>query len=922
MTPERWQQIKLLFESVLERNRAERTAFLDHACMGDPDLRGEIESLLASHEEADAVADDLALDIDQGLLGGPEDDENVGRRFGPYEVIEEIGRGGMGYVFLGIRADDQYQKRVAIKLIRGGMRSEFLVRRFRTERQILANLDHPNIAKLLDGGATPDGMPYLVMEFIEGVPIDEYCNVNRLPTADRLKMFRQVCSAVSYAHQNLVIHRDLKPSNILVTADGVPKLLDFGIAKLLDPSRADEETGTAMGMMTPEYASPEQVRGQSITTASDVYSLGVVLYRLISGRHPYRIRSRVPEEILRVVCEEDPLKPSAAVTMVVDEATVAGSAATKPIEEGSQSLPEDGEKLRRRLSGDLDMIVMMALRKEPERRYSSVEQFSEDIRRHLEGLPVIAAKNTLGYQTRKFITRHKVGVSAAALVALAMLGGVWQAFSARTERQRARQVSSDLSAVVESFMFQVDDSIQNLQGATPARELLVTKALGYLDGLAQQAGADPENNRRLASAYLRVGDIQGRPGFPNIGDKAGALVSYTKAVDILKKLAERFPSDASLQRDLAVSYERSADTFQMTGKSDLALDNYKAELALRENLLVSTPSDKELKIGIAGAYQRIGELTARAGDIGGAVEIQRKGLATMEQLIKDEPGAPEVRRSLDISYIKVGDALAGTGDFRGAIDSYRKAVPICEGLHNQFPDNARYRRELTISYDKVGNAMSAFHDPAGAREFYEKSMKDRLQLAASDPRNAEARRDLSVSYVKIGKTFADMHMTAQALDFYQKALANDQKLHDEDPANDQAFSDLTDSMIKVAEMQAEAGNTAAAIDNYQKATAIREQLSHADPNNVSFKTDLAEAYSEAAELYSKLGSDQHIAPEKRLGNWRRARELYSKSLAVISALRDAHQLGDDGADQGADLQRSLAKCDQAMANLASVSGPR
>ncbi|HEY6328466.1 MAG TPA: protein kinase, partial [Blastocatellia bacterium] len=866
MTPERWQQIKILFESALNQDAAARSAFLQLECKDDPDLRKEVESLLLSHEAADCFVDDLAEDISRELFSEPDEEQNIGRRLGPYEIIQLIGGGGMGQVFLGIRADDQYQKRVAIKLIKSGMSSEFLIRRFRTERQILANLDHPNIARLLDGGTTEAGMPYLVMEYIEGSPIDEYCNTNRLTTAGRLRMFRQICSAVQYAHQNLIIHRDIKPSNILVTAGGAPKLLDFGIAKLLDPSQGEEETGTAMGLMTPEYASPEQVRGQQITTASDVYSLGVVLYRLLSGHHPYRIRSRVPEEILRVVCEQDPPRPSAAVTRVADEATLPASNETNPIEEDSQTLPEDPEKLRRRLSGDLDTIVMMALRKEPERRYSSVEQFSEDIRRHLEGLPVLAAKNTFGYLARKFVTRHKVGVAAAALVLLALLIGLWQTFNAHLEKQRAERVSSDLSTVVESFMFQVDDSIQSLEGSTPTRELIVTRALGYLDKLAHEAGDDPEANRKLASAYLRVGDIQGRPGFPNIGDTPGAIASYEKALDICQRLAARQPSDLGLKGELATCYERLGDTSRMVGKSDLALDDYKHALTIRESLLDKNPTDAALRQDLAGNYQRVGEMMAQRGDPAGALQIERKGLTILEQLVLLTPGNSSVRRTLAISYIKVGDALNGSGDHDGALESYRRAVPIYEGLAKGSPDNSRYRRELTISYDKVGNGLSATHDPASALDFYRKSLEIRQALASGDPRNMEARRDLSISYDKLGTTMLALSRQSEALAYYQKALDNDQRLHNDDPKNSQTLDGLTDSLVKLADVQLQTGNASAALGNYKKAADIREQLSQQDPNNVDLKGDLVEAYSKTAATYSKLGSSQGVSAAERLND--------------------------------------------------------
>jgi TolB-like protein len=372
-------------------NRQVRIADL---CAADAELRAEVESLLACDGDA---ADFLETDAQRESLESlteVQPETRPGARIGPYKVLSEIGRGGMGAVYLAERDDREYRKTVAIKLVRGDSDSASVVRRFRQERQILAELDHPNIARLLDGGTTDEGVPYVVMEHVDGKPIDVYCAQGALPIEKRLALFRVVCSAVGDAHRKLVVHRDLKPTNILVTADGTPKLLDFGIAKLLTPQSGSERTVTGTLLMTPEYASPEQWRGSSVTAASDIYSLGVILYRLLSGRSPYGVGSDLPHELSRAVCEEDPPPPSAT---------------------GEQDT-------RRRLAGDLDAIVLKALRKEPERRYASVKDLSEDIRRHLEGLPVTARKDRLSYRTGRLVRRNKaVAITAVTMAAIAAL---------------------------------------------------------------------------------------------------------------------------------------------------------------------------------------------------------------------------------------------------------------------------------------------------------------------------------------------------------------------------------------------------------------------------------------------------------------------------------------------------------------------
>jgi eukaryotic-like serine/threonine-protein kinase len=395
MSPERWKQIEAVFQAALDIEPAARGAFLDQACAGDGELRAQVAALVGQYERAGEVDVSRVPSGDESQFyatpPADETDPMEGRRLGAYRLVREIGRGGMGAVYLAERADSEFQRRVAVKLVKRGMDTDFILRRFRNERQILASLSHPNIARLLDGGTTDDGLPYFVMEYIQGQPVYQYCDERRLALRARLQLFSQVCSAVHYAHQNLVIHRDIKPSNILVTAAGVPKLLDFGIAKLLNPELAADTspmTATAMRLMTPEYASPEQVQGLAVTPASDIYSLGVLLYELLSGHRPYRLRLRSPHEMARVICEEEPERPSVSVTSTEDLIPAGDGPATLPAT--ARARDASLEDLRRELAGDLDQIVMKAMRKEQQRRYRTAEELREDITRHLEGRPVSA----------------------------------------------------------------------------------------------------------------------------------------------------------------------------------------------------------------------------------------------------------------------------------------------------------------------------------------------------------------------------------------------------------------------------------------------------------------------------------------------------------------------------------------------------
>ncbi len=424
--PEKWDQVKELFTLALERDPKERSVFLLEACGGDDALRAEIESLLSSFDGAATFLEDCPA-----AYLFTQSRAMAGRRIGAYRIIRECGHGGMGIVYLAERADDQYRKRVAIKMLMPGINKDEVLRRFRNERQALAALDHPSIVRLLDGGSTEEGLPYLIMDYVEGVRIDEYCDTHRLSIAERLQLFRTVCLAVQYAHETLVIHRDLKPGNILITKEGVARLLDFGVAKVLNPQWSPDAplTRTDWRPMTPEYASPEQVRGEPITNATDIYSLGVLLYELLTGHRPYRVRSDSPLEIERSVCEKEPEKPSAAVSRIDERASHDGSRRTaitpQLIGEARAIRPEE---LPRRLRGDLDTIVMKAIRKRPEHRYASADAFAKDIERHLSGMPIEARKATLLYRSGKFIHRH-VESLATALLAFAVVAGLgtWEA---------------------------------------------------------------------------------------------------------------------------------------------------------------------------------------------------------------------------------------------------------------------------------------------------------------------------------------------------------------------------------------------------------------------------------------------------------------------------------------------------------------
>ena len=504
MTPQRWQQIKSLFNAALERPPEDRAAYLHEHCGNDIELREDVESLLRTHDEPDDSFDTGAP------LPAVRQPARIGSRIGAYRLTDLLGRGGMGDVYKAERADDQYHAEVAIKLVRTDQDADQVAWRFRSERQILASLEHRNIARLIDGGTTADGVPYLVIELVAGEPIDRYCDTHQLGVNERLRLFLQVCAAVSFAHQRLVVHRDLKPSNILVTPDGSVKLLDFGIAKLLERSldaAPRDQTATQWRVMTIEYASPEQVRGEPITTVSDVYSLGVVLYRLLTGQSPYRTAADTVERMAEIIGDHVPTRPSAAVAADADRAT---SEYDLPRSQGMR-------RVQRRLQGDLDNVLLMALRKEPQRRYASVDQLADDLRRYLDGMPVLARGDAWTYRTSKFITRHKVAVAAGVLAVLALLAGIvtttWQARIAAEQSQIAQEEARKQRAV-QSFLTALFDKNTRMQPdaararSMPVQELLVAAGDRVLQEFSDTPAVHIEVMNTVARLLLDIDEFE------------------------------------------------------------------------------------------------------------------------------------------------------------------------------------------------------------------------------------------------------------------------------------------------------------------------------------------------------------------------------------------------------------------------------
>ena len=886
MTPEQYQQVKQIFSAVLELPGAQRAAFLAEHCAGDAELRAEVESLLQSHEAAERFIETPALAMNATLLAGiptlsdadgqPEPSA-LGKRIGAYEIVRELGEGGMGVVYLAVRADDQYRQHVAIKLIRQGFASDFLVRRFRHERQILASLNHPNIARLFDGGTTEDGRPYLVMEYIEGEPIDAYCDAHQLPLANRLQLFLQVCAAVQFAHQNLIVHRDLKPGNILVTVDGTPKLLDFGIAKLLQDEAHSaaitqpDATLTGMRLMTPGYASPEQVRDEAITTASDVYSLGCILYELLTGHRPYHVSSLSPQQIIQVICESQPTRPSA---MVLRTENITGRGGTVgwiiTPEQVSKARTDQPEKLRQKLFGDLDNIVLFALRKEPSLRYASARELAEDLMRHLSGNPVLARPQTLTYRASRFFQRNSLAVVAALLLALTLLGGLgatlWQARVAQRERAKAEQRFNDVRQLAHAVVFEMHDAIQNLPGSTPARALLVKRALEYLDNLSREAGQDRSLQQEMAAAYEKIAQVQGDPYRANLGETDGAVQSYQKALSLREALAQANPNDATARLELA-------------------------------------------------------ECLDRLGWIIGSREGPKKGLELHQRsqaLLAALPDEPKVRAALARNLESIGQIHFAEGEYDQALERYRQSTDLVTALSQQsaVPDDQfKYRRALAIGKLNVAAVYSAQRQWPQAIETAREGIKLAEALATENPANALAQRDLTSHLNHLGDVLWYSGDTKTALDYYQQSLKLRRKLAAEDPQNAQLKRDVALCLSNAGYVLAEQGDARSAQSYYQEAFAIFETLLAANPDSAKEQQDLMRQQAFYGDVNKILAGQPQASQSQRVTYWQTARASYQRSLEMwLTLVRKGVAQGND-AGQEKKLRDEIEKCEQALTQL-------
>ncbi|MDR7267941.1 serine/threonine protein kinase [Pelomonas saccharophila] len=728
---ELWQRTKSLVADAMERPAHERQAFVQQASAGDAALMREVEELLAAAGVATSPLDEPPAELMLEALEQRVSGAWVGRSLGAYRLVSLIARGGMGEVYLGERADGQYEQQVAVKVMRADADLAVALQPFWAERRILASLDHPNLAKLIDAGVTADGAPWFVMELVQGDPIDTYCDDRGLGVDERLRLFVTVCQVVGYAHRRGVVHRDLKPSNIHVRDDGTVKLLDFGIAEQLCPAPAeDPHSGAGYRILTPEYASPEQIRGEPVTPASDVYSLGVVLYRLLARTSPYG-HDASAGALNRAICEQDPPWPSRAV-----DGRLPGARA-----------------LRRQLSGGLDAVVMKALHKAPAQRYASAAELADDLSRHLQGLAVQAQGHAWRYRSSRFLRRHRVVLGASLLVLVAGSAvATYEAYEAHRQKVRAEQHFADLRKLATIMLRDLQKAIAPLPGGTAARQMIVQNALDSLRRLSVEAKGDAELQIELASGYRSIGDIQGRPYSSNLGDPKSARESYDQGIALVKDLVGNprvaEPAQSHATAALAQLYQRKG-TLLASQDDDAAAEPLVARgVELMDQLAAAGQLDADLQLVHAAMHSQLAQVQRfvdKAAPFFKSLETARRLYLT---ILTSRPGDEAAASGLATTYLEEGtyyferDEEAAT--LQLSIAAFRRALELQGPVVQKHGDDARLRRNFAAHHANLAAALMRAKQPRDAASAYQQAVQILSELSARDPSSAQLRAEVAI----------------------------------------------------------------------------------------------------------------------------------------------------------------------------------
>ncbi len=809
----RWQRVKSILDQALQVEPDRRDRFLKEICADDSELYGEVTALLGFNERAsDLLPESGVENLISWKAGSAED---LPACAGPYRILREIGRGGMGVVCLAKRDDGEYERFVALKLIGPGVHRAKFAKLFWRERQILAQLDHPNIARLLDGGTTKAGQPYYAMEFVDGEPVDSYCRERALNVRQKLQLFISICSAVSYAHGKLIIHRDLKPKNVLVTQDGVPKLLDFGVARMLAED-APLETMTGMPL-TPLYASPEQVRAEPLTVASDVYSLGVLLYELLSGERPYG-SPETTVAAFQVILEKNPI----------------------PLRRQTKDVPPDLEK-----------IVMMALRKEPERRYATVDAFCQDIKDFLDGFPVKAAADTLVYRTGKFVKRNRLAVAAAimAFIGIAFSGAViWR------EKQRAELRFQQVRQLAHSVVFDLDDQIEDLPGSSRARELLIARGLEYLNALMRSRGHDPALTYELAQAYMKIGGAQGDLEQANVGNREGALGSYGKARALLLDLRKQEPENRDVERSLALVDNDIAVLSPRAGLEKVPEIRHEAVSLFDDIARTSSGRDRIRDLALAHFYLAF-DATERK-KFTEALPMWKDALSEYTKIQQMENNSPQAKRNVALTEKRIASVYYALGDYPASIAHNRRAAQIDEQRLAAQPESPNARMDLSFDLVELGWSLHELRDDKQALADLDRAIVLRREAAAADPHDFRAQSELETVLRIAGVARSQTGSLDEALSLLKEAAAIGTSLHARDPGNmDESVNFALDSFelgdvyrgMALRDSATDRGAWETALKKFQQSQSVVAAIPATAFNDASDRETLAKLPDRIAE---------------------------------------------------------------------------
>lgn len=830
-------EVQSLFHQVADLTVEQRELYFRERHVRD-ELRTEVEALLEFDAQTGSSLTCQMVESAENLLEpvGEWAGGTKGPRCGPYELIRVLGRGGMATVYLARRADGEVEQQVAVKLIRFPGNDPAFRDRFLRERQILATLHHPAIAHLLDAGRASNGQPYLAMEYVDGVPIDVYAR--KLDLRAKLSLFCQVCDAVSYAHRNLVVHRDLKPSNILVDREGRPKLLDFGIAKLLDPATSvgEEATATQFQPLTPQYASPEQVRGQSIATTTDVYSLGVVLYKLLTGRLPYEFPTLAPSVVDRTICEAPPARPN--------------------------------------VSEDLDNIILMALRKEPARRYPSVQHLSDEVQRTLANRPVSARPDTFTYRASKFVRRNRIWLAAAVMAVAALVTGSAIAIQ---QARIARKRFEDVHKLAHAFVFDVHDEVAKLEGSTKAREMMVRIGVEYLDDFAKDSDDSPSLQREVAAGYMKIGDAQGYPTKPNLGRTADAVASYRKAGEIYERLAA---GDTSYLPDLADYYRRFAGLIRFSNGPGQARELSEKAIETLERIRAQGTWTPELAMTYAGSFCTLGDMDEDLARYSQSFQDFSRCAALARAQVNKNP-SQEALSALSQAEERIGTAAQETGLLTASRQALDEDEALLARLSALEPRNPQLHRRQALLYEFRSSLYDDemypnFGDPARALANARQYLAMAREMVRGDPHNSSARFSRAVATYCASYPLADIDPKA-AVQLAHEAV----RMFDELKAAHSSYLIVSRRAIalrRLAGAEWKAGRLDEAWRSAQLALEAQRAVPRQQSDNAGNRMHLVRALLLAGTIAAQRGDSA------------RAEALLSQARDVAASLASNHEL--------------------------------